>query len=175
MGRKNRLLWVQLEELGVKYNILKESFNYYKGLSELALNLLNYVDDKNIVFGLSHIRIEKDRDLLNPLNIIIDSRVRDISEYIKIQFLNDEINYNDIIYLINTKKYNKDEMILLFARLLYPSYYFDNYEKFYNSNDATKQLVEIIKKNSPYEEFLRVLYSDIKKLYNIPQIEFLES
>lgn len=180
---KWKLLWeekidyyeLQLEELGAKHSILKESFNYYKGLSELSLNLLNYVDDKNIVFGLSHIRIEKDRDILNPLNIIIDSRVRDIAEYIKIQFLNDEINYENIFYLVSRKQYNKDELILLLARLLYPSYYFDNYEKFYNSNDATKELVEIIKKNSSYEEFLRLLYHDIKKLYNIPQIEFLES
>ena len=166
---------LQIEDLGSKYSILKESFNYYKGLSELALNLLNYVEEKNIIFSISHIRIEKKEDLLNPLNIIIDSRVRDIAEYIKIQFLNENINYGEIIYMLYKKIFNKDEIILLFSRLLYPSYYFDSYEKFYNSSDATKELLEIIKKNSSYEEFLSQLYIDIKKVYNIPRIDFLEN
>ena len=34
---------MQLEEVGIKYPILKQSFNYYLGLSEIAINLLNYL------------------------------------------------------------------------------------------------------------------------------------
>ena len=115
------MLLTQIEQ---KFPVLKESFYYYSGLNELSMNLLNYVDYNNIKFHIAHKRIDKNCDLYNPLNIIIDSKVRDIAEYIKISFFNDEINEDEIIQIIISNIIEKDEIILLFARLIYPSYYF---------------------------------------------------
>ena len=173
-GEKLDYYELLLNQMKQKFFILKESFNYYLGLSELAINLLNYVNYKNVRFHISHKRIDKKNDLYNPLNIIIDSKVRDIAEYIKISFFNDEINEDEIIQIIISNIIEKDEIILLFARLIYPSYYFDIYENIYNQKSSEKELNKIIKKNAIYEAFLKKIYNNIKFIYNLPQIEFLE-
>lgn len=166
---------IQLEENSLKFPILKESSNYYFGMSEIAINLLNYVDYKNVNFCISHRRLEKKYDLVNPLNIIIDNKARDIAEYIKIQYFYEEINEEEIINFLVKINFTKDEIILLISRLIYPSYYFDIYEKIYIGEKNEKDLVKIIKKNDSYESFLKNIYNNIKYIYNIPQIEFLEN
>lgn len=165
---------VQLEENGIKYPILKESFGYFLGMSECAISLLNYINSKNIVCSISHKRIEQMDDLYNPLNIIIDTKVRDIAEYIKTIFFYKELDINQINILIYNKIFTNEEAILFLARLIYPSYYFDLYEKIYNSKDEEKNLQDIIKKIPDYEIFLKKIYKQLKFIYNIPQIEFLE-
>ena len=165
---------MQLDEVGIKYPTLNKSFNYYLGLSEIAINLLNYVNIKNINYYISHRRLDTKGDMFNPLNIIIDSRVRDIGEYIKVKYFYDKIEIRKLEEFIISSKFSKDEIILLLARLIYPSYYFDIYEKVFISNESEKELNKIIKKNAEYEAFLKDIYNIIKQFYPIPQIEFLE-
>lgn len=165
---------MQLDEFGIKYPILKESFNYYLGLSEIAINLLNYVDMKNLNYYISHKRIETKEDLFNPLNIIIDSRARDIGEYIKTKYFYDKFETGQLEEFIVNSRFSKDEILLLLARLIYPSYYFDIYEKVFINNEAEKELNKIIKKNADYEAFLKDVYNSVRQFYSIPQIEFLE-
>ena len=165
------MLLTQIEQ---KFPVLKESFYYYSGLNELSMNLLNYVDYNNIKFHIAHKRIDKNCDLYNPLNIIIDTKVRDIAEYIKKSFFNEELNENEIIQIIINNIIEKDEIILLIARLIYPSYYFDAYDDIYNEKSSERELNKIIKKNAIYEAFLKKIYNKIKHIYNLPQIEFLE-
>ena len=165
---------LQIEETGLKYPLLKESFTYYFGLNEIAINLLNYVDYKNINYCISHKRLEKIDDLYNPLNIIIDNKSRDIAEYIKLKFFSSDLELEELVNIINKRIFTKDEIILFLARLIYPSYYFDIYGKIYKNKEFEKDLNKIIKKNVDYETFLKQIYKYIKTLYTIPQIEFLE-
>jgi len=165
---------MQLDEVGIKYPILKQSFNYYLGLSEVAINLLNYVNTKNVNYYISHKRLETKDDMFNPLNIIIDSRARDIGEYIKKKYFYDKIQVEQLEKFIISSRFTKDEILLLLARLIYPSYYFDAYEKIFISKETQKELNKIIKKNAEYEAFLKDIYNSIKQFYPIPQIEFLE-
>lgn len=165
---------MQLDEIGIKYPILRKSFNYYLGLSEIAINLLNYVNPKNVNYYISHKRLETKEDLFNPLNIIIDSRARDIGEYIKIKYFYDKIDINQLEEFIISSRFSKDEILLLLARLIYPSYYFDIYEKVFINNESEKELNKVIKKNTDYEAFLKDVYNRIGQFYVIPQIEFLE-
>ena len=44
---------------------------------------VNYIDLNNVELYISHKRLENAYDLFNPLNIILDSKSRDIAEYIK--------------------------------------------------------------------------------------------
>lgn len=164
----------QLEETGINYPLLKETFSYYAGLSELAINLLNYVNLNNIDMYISHKRLDITSDLFNPLNIILDSRCRDIAEYIKKSFFEDKISKIDMLEILKSVFFTNDEAILFISRLIYPSYYFDMYEKLYNKKDSEESLKKITKKNTDYEVFLKKIYIVLKQRYDIPQIEFLE-
>ena len=80
----------QMNQLGFKYKLLKNSFSYYIGLSETAISLLNYLDKGKITYYISHKRVnykENMDDFLNPLNIIIDNRTRDIAEFLKFNYI----------------------------------------------------------------------------------------
>ena len=179
---KWKRLWIEkfdyyellLDQIEPKFAILKESFCYYAGLNEVAINLLNYVDYNKIKFNIAHKRIDKETDLYNPLNIIIDSRVRDIAEYIKNNFFYKNIDVDKCIEEIIKNIIDRDEALLLISRLIYPSYYFDLYDDIYNRRKNESDLQKIIKKNAVYEAFLKKIYNKIKYIYNLPQVEFLE-
>ena len=167
----------QMSKLSGKYNILKSSFDYYIGLSETAINLLNYVDMKSVKKFISHRRIvenEKLDEFFNPLNIIIDSRTRDIAEYIKINFFNNDITKEEIFIYLENFNFNLSEILLFLARLLYPSYYFDIYDEIIQERLNEDSIKKYIKKNTSYEIFLKKIYKYIKLRYKIPEIEWLE-
>jgi hypothetical protein len=153
----------------------KYSFCYYSALCETAINLINHVDKENIKFGIAHIRIENSEDIINPLNIIIDNRVRDLAEYIKQRFFKEEKNDYNILNILKTNEFSNEEVILFFYRLLYPSYFFDEFELYLKDGIYTDKLKKILKKNTSYEEFLIQTYNEIIRFYNIPQIEFLQN
>ena len=74
----------QITQFGAKYFILRESINYVIGLSEIGIQLLNTINLEQCYSCYVHRRItNKLFDFKNPYNICIDSRIRDISEYVK--------------------------------------------------------------------------------------------
>lgn len=167
----------QMNQLGFKYKLLKESFSYYVGLSEVAISILNYVNEKNINLYICHKRInykESMDDFLNPLNIMIDNRTRDIAEFFKINYINEAINTREVIEYLNKLSLNYDESLLLLARLMYPSYYFDIYDKIIQEKISDDKVNFYIKKNVYYETFLKKIYFFLKSKYKIPEIEWLE-
>ena len=167
----------QCKEIGVKYKSITESFSYYIGLSELAISLLNYVNIKEINPYLSHSRIKYSEtidDFCNPVNLVIDSKVRDVSEYLKSNFIFEKISLKESLDIISKLKLNRSEAILLFSRLLYPSYYFDTYDKIIQDKVKSNKLDIYIEKNVYYETFLKQVYSFLKYKYKMPIIEWLE-
>jgi len=168
----------QMNQLGFKYKILKESFSYYVGLSECAINLLNYVNKKNIKFSICHKRInykENMDDFLNPLNIIIDNRTRDMAEFFKVNYINDNIDTENVLNYLNILDLDYNECLLLLARLIYPSYYFDVYDKVIQEKISEERIDFYIKKNVYYETFLNKIYLYLKERYKIPEVEWLET
>ena len=168
----------QMGQLAIKYRILKNSFDYYIGLSETAIGLLNYIDDKDIKYCVCHKRILQNQKLdefFNPVNIIIDSRTRDIAEFVKINYFNEFIDINQVIYYIEYMRFNYTECLLFFSRLLYPSYYFDLYDQVIQEKISEEKINFYIKKNTYYEVFLKKIYIYIKNKYKIPEIEWLEN
>ena len=123
---------LQVKENAKKYPLIRESFDYFIGLSENAISYLvnTKLETKKTILDnkvISHIDITK--SLYNPLNIILDHKSRDLSEYIKLSFFNS--NYEIFNELDNYFKYNKYSfygMRVLFARILYPSFYFNLYD-----------------------------------------------
>lgn len=149
-------------------NKLKESFVYYSGLTENAIKFYKEIKKEYHVF-LSHLRLNE-MDYLNPVNLIVDYRARDVAEYIKLKFFNDEVNDIDFNFIFNNL--NEIDILILYARLLYPSYYYDCYEKICNGSED-KCLEIYINKIADYERLLMDLYFKIKKIINIPKIGWI--
>lgn len=167
----------QMSQLASKYKTLKNSFDYYIGLSETAISLLNYINEKNIKYYICHKRISENEKLdsfFSPVNIIIDSRVRDIAEFIKALYFNKKINLENIIYNIDNLSFDYTESVLFLSRMIYPSYYFDIYDQIMQEKISEEKIEMYIKKNASYETFLKQLYEYIKTKYKLPQIEWLE-
>lgn len=165
----------ELAQLDQKKITLKQSYSYYSSLSEISISLLNYVNDNDFDLFISHKRLSKIDDLYNPLNIMIDSRIRDIAEYVKDIFFFKEKDVSFINYLIDEKILTREEIILLLSRLIYPTYYFDKLEIALREEEKNNEIIKIIKKTTKYEAFLKKIYKNIKKEYNIPSIDFLEN
>ena len=70
--------------------------------------------------------------------------------------------------------FNYSESLMFFARLLYPSYYFDMYDQIIQNKISEEKINFYIKKNSYYEEFLKIIYKYLKNKFKVPEIEWLE-
>lgn len=174
----------QIRELGINKTVIKDSFSYYLGLAE---NAISYVNNTNLKYNalnnakitLAHRRIfypNYKLNFLNPLAFIFDLEVRDIGEYLKAMFFSED-NTEEVIeelgYYLQIKKLTIYEYHMLYARLLYPSYYFDLYENIMNNDESEEKLVNIIKKNKEYELFLKNAYLEISKYAPIEKIDWL--
>lgn len=175
---KNDYYEFQINSFSNKYKLLKESINYYIGLSELSINLLNYIDENEIKYCVCHKRIEKNLKLdnfFNPVNLIIDSRTRDVAEYIKTNFFNETLDKTEVFSFFENINYNNSEFIMLLSRLIYPSYCFDIYDKIIDEKLTEEKLSLYIKKNNSYELFLKEIYNYLKNKYIFFQIEWFEN
>lgn len=174
----------QIRELGINKTVIKDSFSYYLGLAE---NAISYVNNTNLKYNalnnakitLAHRRIfypNYKLNFLNPLAFIFDLEVRDIAEYLKAMFFSED-NTEEVIeelgYYLQIKKLTIYEYHMLYARLLYPSYYFDLYENIMNNDTSEESLVSIIKRNKEYELFLKNAYLEISKYAPIEKIDWL--
>lgn len=171
----------QIKELGKDKQIVINSFSYYVGLAE---NAISYVNKINKVIGisnednitLSHRRIFYPNtflNYLNPLSFIFDLEVRDVAESIKVGFFNNENSLLDLQTFLKMKRLSKYSYHMLYARLLYPSYYFDLYENIMNNNESEEKLINVIKRVDDYERFLKLAYNEISIYTNLERIDWL--
>ena len=173
----------QIRELGLEKKIIQESFSYYLGLAENAISYVNNTNLKyspiNSLITLSHRRIFYPNykiNFLNPLSFIFDLEVRDIAEYLKAMFFsnqNDEDVLEELKCFLQIKKLTPYEYSMLFARLLYPSYYFDLYDAIMNHDESEEKLISIIAKVNDFELFLKEAYLEISKYASIDKINWL--
>lgn len=166
----------QISQFGKKFPIIRESFGYYVGLAETSILLLQLTNVKEIPLYVAHRRINKEKtttDFYNPLSFVIDSRVRDGSEYFKMRFFENVPILEEIIYYFKSARLNTNELILFFTRMLFPTYYFDLYEQIISNEVPEKKLLEIISKVDEYEDLLRDLYHIMNQYVSLPDMEWL--
>lgn len=164
----------QINQFGKKYPVIRNSFAYFCGLAENAITYTNLFEIKKVV--LSHKRIYKNmdfRNLYNPINYIVDSKVRDVVEYFKNSFFKDKYLFDEIEYYV---KYEIDdnEALEFFARLLFPSSYFDLYEDILADKKDESILLNIIKRIDKYEMWLYEIYVITSKYHSIQIPEWLK-
>ena len=162
----------QLTHIKKQFPIINSSINYYIGLAENAISYYNMLDLSNVSLYVEHRRFNIE-NMFNPIELVIDYKVRDISEYIKWSFFYKKLSISEIKEYINKFNFENIDYILLYVRLLFPSYYFDLYEKIVNNNIDELEINNIILLSSQYEELLYEIYLMIKNKINIFGIKWI--
>lgn len=170
----------QINQMGKKYPILVDTFAYFTGLAENAISYVKYTtletqmetSDNPVI---SHRKINNNIEpLYNPLNIILDHKSRDIAEYIKLSFLNKNTNiYQELDSYFSNNYYSEYGLRLLYARIIYPSFYFDMYEQIIQGLRKESDLLNIVTLLDDYELYLKEMYYYLKKYHNIPEIDWI--
>jgi len=171
----------QVSELGKDKPLVLDSFSYYLGLGENAISYLNeitskYTSSKDDRICLSHKRIDVPNyklNYLNPFSFIMDYEVRDLASYIKSAFFKGEDALSYLKELLRIKRFTIYSYGLFYARLIYPTYYFDIYEDIMSGKKDEDDLIPIIDKVDDYEMFLKNAYYEISKYAPIDRIEWL--
>ena len=154
-----------------KYNLL---FNYFVCVADTSLLYIRnikrkyHINNYNVCF--THRRIDSlNLKLLfyNPLNFIIDIEARDIAEYIKSLFYSNKEYLYELEYYLKTHKLDSFTASMLFARIIYPSIFFDNYEQ--NKIDINKFI-----NFDNYQNFIKKVYDIITSYTYIDKIDYLK-
>lgn len=169
-----------INENGKKYPIIVDSFNYFVGMAENAISYYNNLSNKEVdnnSLVISH-RIININDtvyaIYDPVNIIIDHKARDIAEYIKCSFFSDNINiFKELNVYFKYNYYTKDDVVMLLARVLYPSFYFNMYEDIMINSKEEKIITNITSKLDKYELYLAKVFKYFNNFYNLPVPEWL--
>ncbi len=171
----------QISAIGKDKKIVLDSFSYFIGLAENAICYVNKINKvmslgENDAITLSHRRIfypNINLNYLNPLSFIFDLEVRDVAGYLKVEFYNGDDALLDLKTYLKIKKLTPYSYHMLYARLMYPSSYFDIYEDIMNNDGDEEKLIPVIKRIDEYEEFLKNAYLEISKYTNLERIDWL--
>ena len=169
-----------INENGKKYPIIVDSFNYFIGMAENAISYYNNLSNKEVdnnSLVISH-RIININDtvyaIYDPVNIIIDHKARDIAEYIKYSFFSNNSNiFKELNIYFKYNYYTKDDVVMLLARVLYPSFYFNMYEDIMINSKEEKIITNITSKLDKYELYLARVFKYFNNFYNLPIPEWL--
>ncbi len=164
----------QFKHIKGNYKSIDESIDYFIGMTESAISYVNYNVSKSIKQKVLCRRRMIPGEYYNPLNIVIDYRMRDVGEYIKNLFWTGNYDLDKIKTILSKIDYFNENSKLLYARLLYPSYYFDSYEKVINNKDDELIIKKIISRIDEYEEYVNTIF-DIIHSYdkNLIKIDWL--
>lgn len=166
----------QISELGKNHPIILNSFSYYVGLAENAIEYFNLINGNSSRLVLSQKRLIYPNVSLNnynPINLVVDYRVRDIGEYIKNKFFNNGNALDDIKWLAEKNILSSDEYNLLYARLLYPSYYFDDITRIIENKKNEDTLLKFINQVDSYEKFLKSTFDIFSTKCSMNKIEWI--
>lgn len=173
-SKKNDYIEYKSNHVRKKYKLIDESVDYYLGMAETAIAYLNNINNYELKqnLTLSHRRIIDD-EMKNPLNIIIDVKERDISEYLKYLFINQRYSQERIKGILFGYPDTEISYIRIYARLLYPNYYFDLYENIELEKENEEKLKELIKRIDEYEIYLKDIFNIIISRQKIKKIDWI--
>ena len=168
----------QMREMSSNYIYLFKIANYYIGLAENAIQFLKSISNGSVPAYITHKRLKINTNLVelyNPAFLIIDTRSRDIAEYYKDMFFKTDISLENIMEQIMPilNNYSSTEKQLFFARMIYPTYFFDVYDDILFNNKNESILNSITSKSVEYEKFIKELFNEIKKTTYIENIDWL--
>lgn len=171
---------IQLRELGFNYQTVLNSYGMFSGLAENAILYFNmsikkFNNDGRIV-GIVHNRMKYPCYLIdynNPLNFLIDYNIRDVAEYIKSYVMSSDFEKDNILILLDKLNVNNLMFNLLYSRLLYPTFYFDVFDKIILEDGFDNDIVPILDRVDEYFDMLRSIYYKYRGKYQMFNVEWL--
>lgn len=165
-----------------KYSQLNPYYNYFIGLSENAILYFNdaikevkpNIYDRMVI---SHKRIEPKftlKELYNPVNLIIDHPSRDLAGYLKMNFWEGDYKIDEIIGYLNETDLSNYGARMLMSRMLFPSFFFDNFEKLIDNKIGVRDVMYIVDRMEEYQNYISIIYRNLKNKYRIPEIEWIK-
>ena len=160
-----------------KNHIYLEEIDFFIGITETCISLMNELDIISEPYSLNHNRLSPKTttdEFYNPFELILDIRLRDLAEYIK------KINGIDkktkiLRNIITNDILNETEILLLFIRVLFPSEYLD----LINTDAENKNEFNTIEKRktimNEYCKDTKKIYQYLKGIFNLPDIEWMDS
>ena len=132
--------WLFIKQDG--YKKIYPLFHYFIGIAENALLYLKESEREEQKEPSDQLVISHDRvtinyelyDYYDPANIIIDHASRDISEYIKSMFLHRVWDLDLVKQYLENHYFSRYGIRMIFARILFPSFFFDYLEEMITSN-----------------------------------------
>ena len=167
----------EFSEYNKEYIIVKDSFDYFVGCAENAIQLYkkcsnNSLDNENLSIGHFNCGVLNMKSFLNPMFLsYVDFDYEQVN-YIKYKFFNNKINYEELNIIISNCK----NPGILFACLLYPSYYLFLLKKLASSNNKEliqNEIVNYLNKNNSYIDFLIFFKNKLKNIKDINLIDWI--
>lgn len=157
-------------EYNMENKLIQNSSNYFIGLAENAIALINEYEITNEIIGhnINFYKINKS-EFNNPLTFIKIDKMYDMSNYIKIKFYRNELSLDEIDTIL-AEMNDESQEAKLFSYLLYPNYYFD----LISENFDEKRLHQIVKKIKKYEKMLVYVKEKTKKCKKIKLFVWLK-
>ena len=159
-----------------KYPSVRENINYYIGLWENAISYYNDNIDKEPIKLIAHKRVDTTMDLLsflNPINLIIDTKERDIGEYLKSFVINEKYTSDILNKILSYLDNEKTDPKRLISRILFPSYYFDKYDDIMTGINNENLLKNSSKEGDAVLKLLNIIFNRYSNS-NIPYIEWIK-
>lgn len=162
-----------------KYKNMYALFHYFIGISEnavLYLKITEYEEKKELsdelVIAHDRLSIKSNLyDYYDPTNVVIDHASRDISEYIKSTFINNSFNINILEEYLNEHKFSKYGLRLMYARIIFPSFFFDYIDKMILSN-CNIDLLYLEARIEEFQIFIKKISIFFHHKYNLPVISW---
>ncbi len=173
----------EINQLGQKHPEIRDTFSYFVGLGETSIQLVNMVNSYSkegrimAIKSISHDRIKNNStlfDLYNPLNLVVDYRVRDVAEYLKHRYYDGYNIENELNNFLFHSNLTGNEYLLFLARMIYPTYYFDLYEDIISGAKSSEELKKITNRVNDYQKLIQYIYTYYKSFLRITPIEWLE-
>lgn len=169
----------QIYEFGTEKKELIKVANYYIGLAENAISVYNEaIREGNYRCAIQHKRMYYPNYAINyydPTEMVIDCITRDYAEYYKTKLIKNSLIKEEILFFIEKNDFTLSEIKMFFARMLYPTYFFDYFEKeIINPKFNEEDLKKIVNKNQAYLNILMELEKIISKKYNLNKILWIK-
>ena len=148
-------------EFNTEYLELQKSFDYFIGLAENSIQLINKIkfdNLKHVVVNISDIDEYNYEEINNIANLEFGNMEKSISAYIKYKIYMYTLNYDEIYSLINNRMFNIE---LLYAYMLYPNFYFNDVIQIIDNCKKEKCIYKYIKYNNLYIKFMKYLYEEL--------------
>ena len=193
LGGLNRTSWSYLWEKKIDYveewieskkEKYKDIYSYvyfFIGVAENALLYIKEIEKSELQteydkLCFQHNRINYNTTLYeyyDPANLIIDHSSRDVGEYIKNYFINNNLNIDILIDYLNKYNFSTYWIKMLYVRIIFPSFFFDYFENIMNNHDCAINVASIEKMCNNYLKLITDVSILLNKKYNIPIIDWV--